>query len=75
MSAAHDLVDDAPDGAADDRPALPHRLGHRQAEALGEALLDDDRRMALERVDDRGRLVRVGHRRTGEVHATTGRVR
>src|SRR6188472_444526 len=37
------LLDDPPDRARDDRPALPHRLGHREPEPLREALLDNDR--------------------------------
>ena len=36
-----DLVPDSADPACDDRPLLPHRLGDRQPEALGEALLDN----------------------------------
>src|SRR5215831_754552 len=70
-----DLVGDAPDRARDDRPFLPHRLRDGEAEALGEALLDDDRRVALDRVYDRRRLVRVGHGRTGEVDTAAGCVR
>ena len=49
------------------RARLPHRLGDGEAEALGEALLDDDVRAALERVDDRGVLLGVVHRQRGEV--------
>src|SRR4029078_2618210 len=45
------LPADPPDRARDARPTLPHRLGHREPEPLREALLDDDRRVPLERVD------------------------
>ena len=44
--AVDDLVLDAADRAGDHRPALPHRLGDGEAEALGEALLHDDGRRA-----------------------------
>ena len=49
--------------------ALPHRLGDRQPEALGEALLHDDVGAALQRVDDHRVLVDVLHRQQREVHA------
>ena len=75
MFAVLDLVDDPADRARDDRPRLPHRLGDGQPEALGEALLDDDGGVALQRVHDRGRLVGVGHRRAGEVDAAARLVR
>jgi hypothetical protein len=52
-----DLVDDPSDCTRHDRPGLPHRLGDRQAEALGEALLRDDGSVPLERVHDRRSLV------------------
>ena len=57
MLAGHDLVHDAADGAGDDRPSLPHRLGDREPEALGKALLRDDAGVALDGVDD-GRVLR-----------------
>ena len=69
VRAADDLVDDSADGARDDRPRLPHRLRDGEPEPLGDALLDDDGCVALEGVDDRRRLVGVGHRCAGEVHA------
>jgi hypothetical protein len=46
-----DLTPDAADIAADDRSALPHGLGHRQAEAFPERLLQYYRRPALQCVD------------------------
>ena len=49
--------------------ALPHRLGDGEAEALGEALLGHDRRVALDRVDDGSVLVGVAHRDAREVDA------
>ena len=52
-----------------DRAALPHRLGDREPEALGEALLGDDVGAALERVDDHGVLVGVLHRQQRQVDA------
>src|SRR5213075_1610521 len=48
VGATLDLVNDAADGTRDDRLFFPHRLRDRQAEALGEALLDDDRRVPLD---------------------------
>ena len=60
---ALDLVFDPADTARHHRPALPHRLGHRQAEALRQAFLDDDVGPALEGVDDRGVFVGVLHGR------------
>ena len=56
--AGNDLVDDAADCGADDGARLPHRLGDGEPEALGETLLHDDRRVALQRIDDRRRLRR-----------------
>ena len=67
--AVDDLVLDPADAAGDDRPVLPHRLGDGEAEALREALLHDDRRVALDRVDDRRVLAAVLHREAREVHA------
>ena len=49
---ALDLILDTADPTRHHGARLPHRLGHRQAEALGEALLHHDGRMPLERVDD-----------------------
>ena len=46
-----DLQRDPADVAADERPALPQRLGHGQAEALARRLLDHDVGERLERVD------------------------
>jgi hypothetical protein len=70
-----DLILNATDIGSDDRAALPHRLRHRQAESLGQALLDDDVGTALERVDDHGVLVRVAHRQQREVHPAAHRAR
>ena len=67
--AVDDLVLDAADAAGDDGAVLPHRLGDGQAEALGEALLHDDRRVTLDGVDDRRVLAAVLHRQAREVHA------
>src|SRR3954447_12798844 len=48
------------DVAADERPPLPDRLGHRQAEPLTRRLLDDDVGLGLEGVDlDRADVVEV----------------
>src|SRR3989475_6224069 len=68
-----DLVGDAPDAAGDDRPALPHRLGNREAESLGEAFLDDHVRPPLQGVDDRGVLLRVLHRNLRDDDPVAGR--
>ncbi len=59
------LLDDAAHRRGDDRLRLPHTLGHRQAEALGQALLHDDGGVTLQRVDHRRVLVLVVH---GEHH-------
>src|SRR5438105_5812964 len=45
-----DLIRDAAHAARDDRTSLPHGLRHGEAEALGQALLHDDMRVALQRV-------------------------
>src|ERR1043166_8961916 len=45
--AVDDLIDDPAYRARDDWPRLPHRLRDREAEALGDALLHDNRCMAL----------------------------
>jgi hypothetical protein len=66
-----DLVGDPADGARHHRPRLPHRLGDGEPEALGEALLHDDRRVALQRVDDERILDRVVHRNGRKVDART----
>ena len=47
-----DLILDPSNPAAHERPLLPHALGDGEAEALGQALLDDDIGPALQRVDD-----------------------
>ena len=57
-----DLIVDATDRSCHDRPGLPHGFGHREAEPFGEALLDDDAGVSLERVDDDCVLVDVVHR-------------
>ena len=75
VGAVLDLIDDAADRTGDDGLSLPHRLRDRQAEALGEALLDDDRRVALDRVHDRRVLVGIGHGDAGEVDAAARGVR
>ncbi len=55
-----DLQRDAADVAADRRPSLPQRLGHRQPEALADRLLDRDVGLRLEGVDlDRPDVVEV----------------
>ena len=48
--------------------ALPHRLGHREAEALGQALLHHHVRVALQGIDDRRVLIEVVHRQRRQVH-------
>ena len=53
--------------------ALPHRLGDRQPEALGQALLHDDVGAALERVDDHRVLLEVLHRQQREVDRARAR--
>ena len=63
----NDLVDDPAHRAGDDRSRLPHGLDDRESETFGEALLHDDARMPLERVDDRGVLVGIVHRDTDEM--------
>ena len=67
--ARDDLVDDPADRRRDDRPGLPHGLGDRETEALSETLLDDDGRVALQRIDDRRVLVGVVHRDACEVYS------
>ncbi len=58
--AVGDLQRDAADVAADERPALPQRLGDGQAEALARRLLDHDLGERLEGVDlDRADVVEV----------------
>ena len=49
--AVADLQHDAAGPPADDRPALPETLGHGEAEALAQRLLDHDVGGPLERVD------------------------
>jgi len=65
--AVDDLVLDAPDPTGHDRARLPHRLRHREPEALREALLGDDVCPSLERVDDHGVLVSILHRQLRQV--------
>ncbi len=62
------LILDAAHGAGDDGPGLPHRLSDREAKALLQALLNHDRCVPLQRVDDRGILVDVRHGKGGEMH-------
>jgi hypothetical protein len=57
----HLLLDPA-DPAGHHRAPLPHRLGHRPAEALGEALLRHDVAGALQGIDRRRVLLDVPHR-------------
>src|SRR5262249_10975904 len=49
--AVRDLERDAADGARDDGLGLPERLRHGESEPLAQALLQNDRRGALQRVD------------------------
>src|SRR4029453_3198015 len=49
---ARDLVGDPANRGSHDWTTLPHPLGDSEAEALREALLDDHRRVSLQRVDD-----------------------
>ena len=65
--AIDDLVLNAAEAGCDNRPLLPHRFGDREAEALGEVLLDDHIRVALQGVDDGGVLLDVGDRQCDEV--------
>ena len=65
--AVDDLLSDTTYAGGDDRSALPHRLGDSQAEALSNALLHDDARMPLERVDHHRVLVEIVHREGREV--------
>ena len=67
-AAVLDLVPDASDAGGDHRPRLPHRLRDGQPEALGQALLDNHRRVALEGVDDGGVLLLVLERDVDQVH-------
>src|SRR5215211_5768714 len=69
VDAVVDLVTDAADGARNNRTPLPHRLRDGESEPFGQALLDDDGCVTLDGVDDRGRLVWVGHGRASEVNA------
>jgi hypothetical protein len=71
LLAVGDLIDDAADPAGDDGPALPHRLGDRQAEALGETLLSDDAGVTLKRVNNHRVSIGVVHRHAREVDAGT----
>ena len=73
--AVHHLLLQPADAGADHRTALPHRLEHRHAEALAAAVLDDHRGAPLERVDDRGRLLRIVRRHRYEVDALAHRRR
>ena len=67
-----DLILDPADAGADHRPALPHRLGDGQPEALGEALLHDDVRSPLQRVDHRRVFVEVVHRQADQMRPAAG---
>src|SRR5215211_61154 len=73
--AVDDLVLDAANTARHHRALLPHRFGDRQAEPFGEALLDDDGCLSLQRVHDRGVLVYVIHRQAREMDAAPRRDR
>ena len=64
-----DLVAYPTDGTGDDRLGLPHRLGHREAEALAKALLHDYRCMPLQGVDHRRVLLQVVHGECYELDA------
>ena len=64
-----DLIQDAADGAGDDRTALPHRLDDSQTEALLEAFLDYDAGMPLDGIHHYSVLVRLVHRQRGDVDA------
>jgi hypothetical protein len=68
----HDLVLDPADARGDDRALLPHGLGHGEAEAFDEALLDNDVGSALYRVHDGRVLLDVVHRDPGEVNPGVG---
>ena len=68
-AAVLDLVLDPADSRRDHGASFPHRLRHREAEALREALLGDDVRAALQRVDDHGVLLGVLHRQQRQVDA------
>jgi hypothetical protein len=69
--AAADLVLDPPDPAGQDRAGFPHRLGHRQPEPLGKALLHDHVGAALHGVDHGRVLLQVLHRQTRQMHPVT----
>src|SRR4029453_9174373 len=60
-----DLVGDPTHRGSHDWTTLPHPLGDSEAEALREALLDDYRRVSLQRIDDGCSLIGIGHRRAG----------
>ena len=75
MDAVRDLVLDATGRTGDDRTALPHRLRHGQAKALVQTLLHDDRGVSLQRVDDGGVLLGVGHWQVHEMNSSTVGVR
>ena len=64
-----DLVLDPADPRRHDGASFPHRLRHRKPETLGEALLGDYVRAALERVDDHGVLLGILHRQQRQVDA------
>ena len=68
--AVDDLVLNPADAAGHHRPRLPHRLGDRQPEPLGEALLEHDVGSSLDRVHDRRVLLQVVHRQAGEMYAS-----
>src|SRR5437016_3497300 len=54
--AMHDLVLDPTDTTGNDGSVLPHRLRDGEPESFDETLLNDNVRLALHGVDDRGVL-------------------
>ena len=69
------LVPDPTHRGCDHRARLPHRFGHREPEALLNALLHHDRGVALKRVDDGRVLIDVRHGKTGQLHPCAPLVR
>src|SRR5215211_1998721 len=67
--AIDDLVLDAAPLRGDHRSGLPHRLGDRESETLGQALLDDDVGPSLDGVDDRRVLLHVVHGQDRQVNS------
>ena len=66
--AVNDLILDPADPPGHHRFLLPHRLGDGESKPLGDALLDDDVRAALQRVHHRRILVDVVHRQADQVN-------